>query len=391
MGSEMCIRDRCLVNIATTNIGLNTSGVLAFTGNNAVGSQNQSELRSSLVNWRISNTGNNDFSDLTLDNANVILQHISNAGNDHNSVILTPGTLVLRSLGDANRIDLTMNKLDAVFTNSTDDLFKIDQNGVITAPDMTNAEVTAAGNDVFITKGYADATYSGGTAPTGLEKISEGTSSGFAKIGEDRANKGDIGDESFDLAQSFTPSNTLGATGDNSFSIGVETTASSSSTFAGGAQSNATASFAFSYGSANTSSGNSSVTMGQGNNSPTIAEMTIGRYATTYTPAGSSTSHNNADRIFTVGNGTTSALRSDALIVTKGGVVTAPSLDVAEITGDHDLITKEYSEANYIKSLTHTLTNHNITTTPVEILPAPGANKVYYICLLYTSPSPRDS
>ena len=50
---------------------------------------------------------------------------------------------------------------------------------------------------------------------------------------------------------------------------------------------------------------------------------------------------------FVIGNGSNSSARSDALVVLKNGTITAPSFDIAEITDDKALITKEFADATY--------------------------------------------
>ena len=56
------------------------------------------------------------------------------------------------------------------------------------------------------------------------------------------------------------------------------------------------------------------------------------------------------DPIFEIGNGTTPGSLSNALTVLKNGTVMAPSFDLAEITDDKALITKEYADTNLVGS-----------------------------------------
>ncbi|TDQ22744.1 hypothetical protein [Tenacibaculum caenipelagi] len=48
-----------------------------------------------------------------------------------------------------------------------------------------------------------------------------------------------------------------------------------------------------------------------------------------------------SEHLLTVGNGTSDSNRSDAFIITKGGRISAPSFDMAQITGSKDLVTLE--------------------------------------------------
>lgn len=98
----------------------------------------------------------------------------------------------------------------------------------------------------------------------------------------------------------------------NSNNLGSYSFASGFNTLASGAWSTA-------MGGATLASGNYSTTMGQGTMAPSINETVIGKYNSTYTPAGSADSWNAADRLFTIGNGTSLNNRSDAFIVYKNG------------------------------------------------------------------------
>ncbi|MDC0231026.1 tail fiber domain-containing protein, partial [Aureispira] len=140
-------------------------------------------------------------------------------------------------------------------------------------------------------------------SPTGLENITEGTNSGWRFIGANTANYGDIGQFAQDLSMSGDPSTLYGATGNYSFASGRKTEASGLSSVAMGLNSVA--------------SGKSSVAMGHSTKARSYGETAIGLYNTDYTP-GSTTNSNSNDRLFVVGNGTSTTL-SNALIIYKDG------------------------------------------------------------------------
>ena len=98
-------------------------------------------------------------------------------------------------------------------------------------------------------------------APTAgnLEKVVEGTNTGYRILGSVAANHGDIGEKALDLSYQSATSTTTGATGDYSTAMGDNTTAE------------------------------------------TYGQITIGMYNTTL--AGSTTVFDANDRLFVIGNG----------------------------------------------------------------------------------------
>jgi hypothetical protein len=262
------------------------------------------------------------------------------------------------------------------------DAFIILKDGTIIAPSLDNTKINTAGAKAVPTKEYNDANYTAiGDAPTGLEALDEGNGNGFRIIGKAAANYGDIGLNATDVSNATVPSSTLGATGTGAFASGYDNTSSGDYSFTGG-QSNIasqTGAFAinrqntasgidsvatglantssgagsFSSGNDNISTGDFSLTNGIGNTSPSYAEVTVGTYAETYV-AISATSYNSADRVFCVGNGTSSGSRSNALTVFKTGIVTTPSQTTALIAGEATgkvVVTREYAEANFTPAL----------------------------------------
>ncbi len=136
------------------------------------------------------------------------------------------------------------------------------------------------------------------------------------------------GDYSFSLGQSTTASGShsfaMGgfgstASGDHSFSMGTST-ASGNYSAAIGVTNTASAIGSIAMGQNNTASGSSSSAFGRENTSPSFSETTLGLFSTEYTP-NSTSFHNDTDRIFTVGNGTSNANRSNALTIYKSGLL----------------------------------------------------------------------
>ncbi|MEK7255377.1 MAG: tail fiber domain-containing protein, partial [Bacteroidota bacterium] len=114
------------------------------------------------------------------------------------------------------------------------------------------------------------------------------------------------------------------ASGGNSFvGGGIDNTASGSNSFVGGGEDNI-ASGAFSFvggGFLNSASGfNSFVGGGFGAFAKSYSEAVFGTFNTDYTPV-STSDFNAADRLFVIGNGTSSGTRSNAVTVLKGGNV----------------------------------------------------------------------
>lgn len=122
------------------------------------------------------------------------------------------------------------------------------------------------------------------------------------------------------------------ATGVNSTAWGLGSIASGAHAAAWGNNSVASGNSATAIGEANTASGANSLAMGtvttasgsgsfsQGNRVQALSayEVVLGQHNTVYTPA-SATVWNAADRLFTLGNGTSSAALSDAMVVLKSG------------------------------------------------------------------------
>ncbi|ARN77873.1 hypothetical protein BST97_07585 [Nonlabens spongiae] len=218
-----------------------------------------------------------------------------------------------------------------------------------------------------------------------LKEFTEGITKGYRLADSDPANHGDVGLFATDLSFQQSASTSRGATGDASFVANVDNTASGTASssfgiendisgtassgfgqlntvsgnlsFAAGSENNITTDGSIAFGASNAVSGvaaaalgadneargAASIAAGEGNIANASGEIAVGQFNTDYSPAGDST-----DRVFTVGNGSSDASRSDALIILKNGVITAPSFSNTEL-GNADsqaLITKGYFDLN---------------------------------------------
>lgn len=123
--------------------------------------------------------------------------------------------------------------------------------------------------------------------------------------------------------------------------LGNFTTASGNHSVATGLGSTASGASAFSMGFNTTASGTNALASGENIIAPSFAEVAIGTFNTTYAPA-SSIAWATDDRVFTVGNGTSSITRSDAMVILKNGKVgigtSTPTwnLDIRGATTDSD-------------------------------------------------------
>lgn len=161
---------------------------------------------------------------------------------------------------------------------------------------------------------------------------------------------------------SFNRGKSIGAT---SFSSGYNCESNGTSSFSSGhfSKANGTVSCSFNQG---TAEGSYTTAFGVLNTAQSYGEFVLGTYGTEYTPA-STEVFNSSDRLFSVGNGTSTSTRSDAFIIYKNGKLVAPSLDRSSITNDKDLVTKEYIDNLNIGGTTGTNTyiDHGVITATV--------------------------
>src|SRR5690606_14423236 len=98
--------------------------------------------------------------------------------------------------------------------------------------------------------GYLIETTLGGTAPTGLESITEDGKTGFRLIGRDPAQFGDTGQDAVDFGTYYALA-TQGARGQSSFNIGEDNIANSYFAFTQGYLNNVTGNQSWGVGSTN--------------------------------------------------------------------------------------------------------------------------------------------
>lgn len=211
------------------------------------------------------------------------------------------------------------------------------------------------------------------TGSTGLEKINEGGNEGWRLVGESSPNYGQIGANAVDLSFAISNPQTLrGATGEKAVAMGSNTMASGNNSTAMGEDSEATAPWATAFGLASDANGSSSIaggnitiangvssvalgnrTRSNGINSVAIGNRTqadaFGSVAlgSFNIGGGNPDIWVETDPLFEIGNERfNNNDRSNALTILKNGTITAPSFDIAQITDNKALVTKEYVDAN---------------------------------------------
>ena len=162
-----------------------------------------------------------------------------------------------------------------------------------------------------------------------LEKLTEGSGTGWRLLGKNPIYYGDIGTNAVDFSESVQ-TDVYGATGTNSFAANIHTKASGYGSHAEGDTSVASAYAAHSEGAGTLASadmahaeGGNTIASGTGSHAAGIwttarsyGETCIGIYSTDYVPV-SITDHQPGDRLFNIGNGPDDANRRDAFTVFK--------------------------------------------------------------------------
>ncbi|NRD18945.1 tail fiber domain-containing protein [Winogradskyella eckloniae] len=164
-----------------------------------------------------------------------------------------------------------------------------------------------------------------GVGSTSFGQSSEASGNGSTAFGLTTEASG-IRSTAFGEATNAIGENSL-AFGDRSDAIGNESTAFGRNTNADGNQStafglgtNAIGNQSTAFGLTTNALGIYSTAFGHDNTASSYAETTLGSYASEYTPVAVNT-FNNSDRIFTIGNGSSTANRSNALTVYKSGLI----------------------------------------------------------------------
>ena len=185
---------------------------------------------------------------------------------------------------------------------------------------------------------------------TGLEAIDEGNGIGWRLVGSDPSNYGTIGEGAVDLSYSNINSTTYGATGKNSTTLGIRTSATGDSSVAIGSDSTASDDFSVAIGAGAVASEQQSVSIGGSSQASGFASVALGNFTEAsgnYAFAsgqrtraqsqnstaigryniggGSSTTWNDLDPLFEIGNGSSNTDRSNALTIMKSGAHTLSS------------------------------------------------------------------
>jgi YadA head domain repeat (2 copies) len=219
-----------------------------------------------------------------------------NLGNTINSEITGPGT---RMFFNPNR---------AAFRAGIVDGAEWDNVNIGNYSMALGHSITAGGN--FSTAfGYNNIASNSNSTVFGRDNISSGASS--TVFGSDNEASGNY-------ATAFGEYTT--ASGTSSISAGYNSIASDSYTVAIGLYTSASNDYAIALGRNTTASGRSTFVTGFENEAPSAYETVMGMYSTLYAPV-SAIGFNSNDRLFVIGNGEASTLRSNALTIYKSGLM----------------------------------------------------------------------
>ncbi|MAJ31654.1 MAG: hypothetical protein CMC18_03235, partial [Flavobacteriaceae bacterium] len=152
-----------------------------------------------------------------------------------------------------------------------------------------------------------------------LTSVTEGGNTGQRLSVSNAANHGDIGDKAVDLSYSNVSSTILGATGQYSLAMGVNTKASGVESTAMGDATTASGLVSTAMGIVTTASGYASTAMGKGTTASDYASTAIGQYNSSGSTATSADSFSASAPAFVIGNGAGSSRRSDAFKVMFNG------------------------------------------------------------------------
>jgi hypothetical protein len=116
-----------------------------------------------------------------------------------------------------------------------------------------------------------------------------------------------------------------------------------------GYQSFASGNYATTLGSYSSALGNFSTAIGFNSTSNSYGETVVGMYNENYSPIGGTSGYSLQDNVFTVGNGTGSANRSNALTIKKSGEISVEGNQIKNLanpTNAQDAVTKSYLDAS---------------------------------------------
>ncbi len=169
-----------------------------------------------------------------------------------------------------------------------------------------------------------------------------------------------------------------GTTASESYStaMGFNTTASGGVSTAMGYSTTASIDYSTAMGYSTTASGFSSTAMGRDTTAKSLSETAIGSYNTDYTVStGGDTTFNPADRLFVVGNGTSSINHSNALIIYKSGLMNINdeyNMPLTDGTANQIMQTDGAGNVNFVNPTTvgtddQNLTGATLTGTSLQI------------------------
>jgi len=201
--------------------------------------------------------------------------------------------------------------------------FEIYTNGLILAPEETETIINNGPIKTLVTKEWVQ-NNAGGDYSTGLEKITEGSNTGWRLIDQDPNNYGNIGNDAVDLSINTTVSNVSGATGNIAFAEGYNVRAEGNYSHAEGYR-----------------------TISQNDNMHSEGKYNLGTAT---------------DTIHETGIGTDDTHRANAFEIYTNGLVTAPEETSTLIDNGpaKTLVTKEWV-SDKLQQTTQTFNTYNIT------------------------------
>jgi len=175
---------------------------------------------------------------------------------------------------------------------------------------------TAMGNSTIASAKFSTAMGST-TRASGEYSTAMGNGTTASNVSSTAMGDGSIASQPFSTAMGYGTT----ASGLASSAMGVSTTASSQAATAMGNSTTASASNSTAMGNSTTASGVASTAMGYYTTAKSLAETAIGTYNTNYSPT-NGFQYNATERLFVIGNGTSSSALSDALVMLKNGNTT---------------------------------------------------------------------
>ncbi len=214
---------------------------------------------------------------------------------------------------------------------------------------------------------------------TGLMQITEGGNTGLIKVGDNRENKGDIGDGAVDLSYSdFIGSDVKGATGQLAHAEGYGTEANTYATHAEGTNTEAGGYAAHSEGYLTKATNEAAhaegkSTIADGNQSHAEGNSTVASSDYSHTEGLGTKANNEAQHsagkynvgtspttIHETGIGANDGDRKNAFEIHTDGKLLAPGLTIDKIIDDKSLVTKEYSDISTTTGLEQVTEGGNV-------------------------------